>query len=81
MARSELVMYVPATVRCDVCETPHTETNGWFSIYVGVGIITIRAFEDANKNMPAVCGERCLHTYISQNLGKINERKLSAQEA
>ncbi len=74
-------MYVPATVKCDVCETPHTEVNGWFSVYVGLETITIRAFEDANKNHPAVCGERCLHNYISQNLGKINERKLPQNEA
>ena len=75
-------MFVPATVKCDVCEAPHTTTNGWFSVGVTdyaeedsgkeQRILEVRHFEDKfAMGLGAVCGEKCLHTYLSQHLSEL----------
>ena len=69
-------MFVPASVKCDICEIPHEKTNGWYSITFGgePEAIEISHFrEEFAETHAAVCGEKCLHTYLSQNLSKLNK--------
>jgi hypothetical protein len=69
-------MYQPETFKCDVCGTDHTPVNGWKLIHVVKGVsLTITNFETQYaKSLISVCGEKCLHTYISQNLSQISEK-------
>jgi hypothetical protein len=76
MAGSETVMLVPASVKCDVCGLPQ-EKNGWLSVMVTLKSIVISSYQEKyKKSRAAVCGEVCLHVYISQNLGKLSDNKL-----
>ena len=72
---------------CDVpgCNKEHTVNNGFFVVKVvkpfklqpATGL-SVQAFtEKAAEKYPVVCGETCLHTWISQNLGRLNETSVS----
>jgi len=69
-------MYVPASVKCDICDIAHGEGNGWWSVTVGGSpeAMEISHFTEENaETHAAVCGEDCLHKYISQNLASIGK--------
>lgn len=69
-------MLVPASVKCDVCNLPQ-EKNGWLSVKVSSKSIIVSLFNQKyKKSRAAVCGEVCLHVYISQNLGSLGDNKL-----
>ena len=71
-------MYVPETFKCDVCDAEHTPSNGWYLIQSVPGVLMgIHPFDvNAAKSLAAVCGEKCLHVYISQKLGSLGDNKL-----
>lgn len=73
-------MYHPATVTCDECGRLHEETNGWFTIHVkghydGYPFVGIVAYREGNETLPAVCGEECLHKFVSKKLGILHGKE------
>ena len=74
-------------ISCDVCGTDYTKSNGWFLVsevlsFDGKGAsLAISAMNTSHaKGNIAVCGDTCLHAYISQNSGKLHEPKTSLEE-
>ncbi len=69
-------MLVPASVKCDICGLPQ-EKNGWLSVLANTKSVVISCYKSRyKKSRAAVCGEVCLHVYISQNLGRLSDNKL-----
>ena len=69
---------------CDICGAPKKETNHWFVARVvnnldgtGESYLKISKFttEDAKLGRSVLCGETCVHKFISQNILTINPKK------
>lgn len=70
-------MIIPNSVRCNVCPSQvsqNEKSTGWYSVSLRSGEIKIRAFEESYAEDPALCGDRCLHTFLSQNTGGLHDR-------
>ena len=66
-------MYHPESFSCEVCDRDYTVNNGWFVVQFKNGSLIITKMDlKLAKSNPAVCGEACLHKYISQNLERLH---------
>ena len=72
-------MYHPESVECEICGTQksrNTKTNGWWNVLRTETSLKLSHFTFKQaKKQDSVCGEGCLHTYISQALGGVVARK------
>jgi hypothetical protein len=60
-------MYEPASVKCNICGVRHGKNNGWVVIHSTKKSVVLSGYSvSAAKKHDVVCGEGCLHKYISQ---------------
>lgn len=68
-------MYQSGSFKCDICGKEHTPTNGWYLVRFSTKpaglVITVWNEKDAKRERKHICGEGCLHTYLSRNLDSI----------
>lgn len=76
-------MYKENPITCDRCGASNEANgNGWFMVIQGPGRVEIRPFSMplARKNTPAICGENCLHRFLSPYLEKLQRRNHDEDE-
>jgi len=70
------VAHIPDSFQCDVCTKIKGETNNWILVITNVvkHTITMSSFSVklARRGTHTIlCGEGCLHKYISENTNKL----------
>lgn len=66
---------IVASVRCDVCGAEKREANHWFAGDVrGVTELIIARLVDVEKqkHMTHLCGEKCVHEWLSTKIGVLS---------
>ena len=73
-------MGVKTAVTCDICSREKKETNHWYMATVHNSMGTARLIvyplsiqDTQSKGARVLCGEECVHKYVSQNLSILRE--------
>lgn len=63
-------MAVSVRFKCDICGVEKKETNKWFQADVLRDVIKIEPLDYSrlDNERVIICGENCVHKYISANL-------------
>lgn len=69
-------MKLPNPYACDICKQTKKDSNNWFKGQLrggGIGIVPWRESNDSDtaEEVADLCGEACVHEWISRNLSKI----------
>ena len=66
-------MSTPTQPVCDECGAVKGATNNWFHVGSGVHHIKIEHSRPGRKGWGDICGEACLHKYLSKWMNKSQE--------
>ena len=72
-------MPLTTTAKCDLCAAERHACNHWFLGRVSHGVrkrLAILSYTDAEAVLGGdiLCGERCLHNWLTQNLEELTEK-------
>ena len=70
-------MKLPNPYACDICKRQKQDSNRWFKAYLMSHGILITDWDESQLDeeplaQADLCGESCVHEWISRNLSKIN---------
>ena len=77
-------MPISVQIKCDICGAVKQQTNHWYlaDISIDNGLLDIRPFDlqmAQEFNLSILCGEACVHKYISQNLASLHRSEAADQ--
>jgi len=78
-------MAIETIAKCDLCGAVRQACNHWFLGRHGGGrqslVILSYSLSEAHEGGDILCGEGCLHKWLTQNLGELGQAGEPAEES
>ena len=68
-------MGIKTSYECDICHTEKKDSNNWYMVSVESCILIWPFKQNKLDNKVILCGEACVHKFISQNLATLHPPK------